>query len=85
MENVEEARQRFRQLILEGANSPPAGVADKEYFDQLRDLVRQNEWEQPSQSPVPDSIGDPLGDEETGPGSIAGTEDERWQDAANGP
>ena len=61
METREQAIQRLRELVLEGINSLPMGVADKEYFDQLRESVRRDEWEQHYQSPVPDSIGDPLG------------------------
>ena len=60
MESKEEAIQRLRDLILEGKNSPPAGVADKAYFDQLRDFLRQDKWQRHSQFPVPDSIEDPL-------------------------
>lgn len=33
-------RQRFRGLLLEGAESPPAAEADVDYFDRLRDRVR---------------------------------------------
>ncbi len=33
-------RQRLRGLLLEGAESPAAAVADAEYFDRLRDRVR---------------------------------------------
>lgn len=33
-------RQRLRGLLLEGAASPPAVVADTDYFGQLRDRVR---------------------------------------------
>lgn len=32
-------RQRFRELLLEGAASPPAGMADADYFDRLRGRV----------------------------------------------
>ena len=85
METREQAIQRLRDLVLEGKNSPSAGVADKACFDRLRDFLRQDKWQRHSQFPVPDSIGDLVGDEETGPGSMAGTEDERWQDAAIGP
>jgi len=34
-------RQHLRGLLLEGAASPPAVIADLSYFDQLRDSVRQ--------------------------------------------
>ena len=34
-------RQRLRGLLLEGAASPPAITADADYFDQLRDSVRE--------------------------------------------
>lgn len=34
---------RLRELLLEGADSPPAGVADAEYFEQLRKRVREQE------------------------------------------
>ena len=36
-------RQQLRALVLEGATSPPAGVADVEYFDRLRDRFREVE------------------------------------------
>ena len=36
-------RQQLRALLLEGANSPPAGVADAEYFNRLRDRLRNQE------------------------------------------
>ena len=39
----EQDRQRLRDLLLEGMNSPPAGVADAEYFNQLRERVRNHE------------------------------------------
>lgn len=32
----EQDRQQLRDLIMEGVNSPPAGVADEAYFNQLR-------------------------------------------------
>ena len=35
----ERDRQQLRALVLEGMASPPAAVADAEYFDQLRSLV----------------------------------------------
>ncbi len=35
--------ENFRSLLLAGANSPPAGVADAEYFEELRARVRQHE------------------------------------------
>ena len=34
-------RQHLRGLLLEGAESPMAVTADTDYFDQLRDSVRQ--------------------------------------------
>ena len=34
-------RQALRGLLIEGAASPPAVTADAEYFDQLRDRVRE--------------------------------------------
>ncbi len=34
-------RQRIRDLLLEGAASPPAVTADSGYFDGLRDWVRE--------------------------------------------
>ena len=34
-------RQRLRALILEGAASPMAGVADADYFDRLRNRIRE--------------------------------------------
>lgn len=34
-------RHRLRGLLLEGAESPPAGVADTDYFDHLRSGVRE--------------------------------------------
>ena len=33
--------QRLRDLLLEGAASPPAATADAEYFDRLRGRVRE--------------------------------------------
>ena len=33
-------RQRLRGLLLEGAASPQADVADEDYFDRLRGRVR---------------------------------------------
>ena len=38
-------RQKLRDLVMEGANSPPAGVADAEYFDNLRRRVREDDWQ----------------------------------------
>ena len=32
----EQDRQKLRHLIMEGVNSPPAGIADEEYFERLR-------------------------------------------------
>ena len=34
-------RQHLRGLLLEGAASPSAATADADYFDRLRDRVRQ--------------------------------------------
>ena len=34
-------RQRFREMLLEGAASPLAGMADADYFDRLRGRVRE--------------------------------------------
>ena len=34
-------RQHLRGLLLEGAASPPSVTADSNYFDQLRDRVRE--------------------------------------------
>ncbi|MYD99729.1 MAG: type II toxin-antitoxin system ParD family antitoxin [Alphaproteobacteria bacterium] len=36
----DQERQHLRGLLLEGAASPPAVTADTDYFDQLRDRVR---------------------------------------------
>ena len=36
----ERERQQLRGLLLEGANSPPASLADGAYFDRLRDRLR---------------------------------------------
>ncbi len=33
-------REQLRQLLLEGAASPPSGTADERYFDSLRERVR---------------------------------------------
>ena len=33
-------RQRLREMLLEGVASPPAGMADADYFDRLRSRVR---------------------------------------------
>ena len=35
--------QHLRDLVMAGVNSPPAGVADAEYFDQLRARFREDE------------------------------------------
>ena len=37
----DEDRQRLRDLLLEGAASPPAVTADADYFDRLRDRIRE--------------------------------------------
>ena len=34
-------RQHLRRLLLEGAASPPAGPADDEWFEDLREHVRK--------------------------------------------
>lgn len=34
-------RQRLRDLLLEGAESPPAATADADHFGRLRDRVRE--------------------------------------------
>ena len=34
-------RQRLRGLLLEGPASPQSATADADYFDQLRDRVRE--------------------------------------------
>ena len=34
-------RQRLRDLLLEGAESPRAGEADADYFDRLRSRIRE--------------------------------------------
>ena len=33
--------QRLRDLLLEGVESPPSGVADKAYFDTLSERIRR--------------------------------------------
>lgn len=38
-------RQRLRNLLLEGAASPPTDVADGAYFDSLRQGVREADRE----------------------------------------
>ena len=38
----EQDRSKLRSLLLEGATSPPAGPADEEFFDRLRDGIRQS-------------------------------------------
>ena len=39
----EQDRQNLRGLLLEGAATPRAGVADTDYFDRLRSQVRDHE------------------------------------------
>ena len=39
----EHDRQKLRDLIMEGVNSPPAGVADEECFDKLRERILEHE------------------------------------------
>lgn len=34
-------RQQLRNLLVEGASSPPAGAADQNYFDSLRKQIGQ--------------------------------------------
>ena len=36
-------RQHLRKLLLEGAASPPTTAADADYFDRLRDGVRNTD------------------------------------------
>ena len=38
---TDQDRQRLRSLLLEGAASPPTVTADADYFDRLRDRVRE--------------------------------------------
>ncbi len=38
---VDQDRQRLRDLLLEGAESPATAAADDAFFDGLRDRVRQ--------------------------------------------
>ncbi|HKP78424.1 MAG TPA: type II toxin-antitoxin system ParD family antitoxin [Phenylobacterium sp.] len=38
-------KERLRQLLLEGAASPQAGVADTAYFDRLRARVDRGEFD----------------------------------------
>ena len=37
--------QRLRDLLLEGAASPVAGVADKAFFESLREEIRETRQE----------------------------------------
>jgi antitoxin ParD1/3/4 len=37
---MDQDRQRLRQVLLEGASSPPTAPADAVYFDGLRERVR---------------------------------------------
>lgn len=37
----DQGRQQLRNLLLEGAQSAPAGPADASYFDALRDSIHQ--------------------------------------------
>ncbi len=39
----EQDTHKLRDLLIEGMNSPPAGVADAEYFEELRRRVREHE------------------------------------------
>ena len=34
-------RQRFREILLEGAASPLTGLADADYFDPIRGRIRE--------------------------------------------
>jgi len=38
----EQDRQHLRNLLLDGAQSPPARPADAAYFDALRDRIRRH-------------------------------------------
>lgn len=38
----EQDKQKLRDLLLEGANSPPAGPADDAYFERLRERVAES-------------------------------------------
>lgn len=38
-------RQQLRDLVMEGVNSPPSGIVDAEFFDQLRKRVREDNWQ----------------------------------------
>ena len=37
----EQDRQKLRDLIMEGVDSPPAGIADEEYFERLRARISE--------------------------------------------
>lgn len=39
---LEQDRATLRDLLMEGMNSPAAGVADAEYFEQLRERFRED-------------------------------------------
>jgi antitoxin ParD1/3/4 len=39
----EHDRQKLRAMIMEGVNSPPAGVVDEEFFNKLRERIRDDE------------------------------------------
>jgi len=41
-ELIRKDRVRLRNLLLEGAVSAPAGVADDAYFENLRDHIRRH-------------------------------------------
>lgn len=41
----EREKERLRQLLLEGRDSPITGVADAAYFDGLRDRVGRGEFD----------------------------------------
>ena len=36
-------RQRLRALVLDGAASPKAGMADADYFNRLRNRIREDD------------------------------------------
>jgi antitoxin ParD1/3/4 len=36
-------RQRLRELLLDGASSPPGGVADNAFFNGLREQARRDD------------------------------------------
>lgn len=38
----EQDKQKLRDLLMEGASSPPAGPADDDWFDELGNLAAQH-------------------------------------------